>query len=836
MERSKGSREAVRLDGTTFEEITGLPDIDIVVIDDALDKHVEKSYIEPIIPDVNVDLEDISDIKEGKTIPVEIVDEAVIVRGPEVPESYPTDFDIELMSLEVDRKKTDNFKKPIDPPDYSAVPDTPAMAVSFTDEKSAATPHEEIEETVDDKGGAAASAVSAGSPALERSESDLLDEIITIVDEESISNMRGGRQAASDHLQEGGRRSNKDALSLDLDIKTNRISGIAEFGGKDDSDSGQREEMPDFDSLDDEFIILQSDLEGEASGDSSAGTPQPLDAVGAEPEVDLSGADYEERKKREKRVSEIVIDISGEEKKNFTVRDFKTIDLSEAERVAREDILLLTEEDLIEELEEIDLMPVEDEHEEQVDIKIISDDESFQKDIDAILKEMEEDISFQSDFAEKKKSGQEEAGETEMPPGATGEEDITPSAGEVPVSAIGQEFEAPTAQESGREESESAEAISRQELSEAVPEERVPEAGESSVISAPAIPPQAAVIEEEAYENPPEVEAVHEVELVGEMDRGGEIEVLPEEISGITTGKNVFIIDDQSIDKGESRIDEKIFEENELEKITAGMVEVVEGNSVLMPEAKIEEDKEKIASIMSGTAPAFEDLLIEFEDEYIFREEDIDFVDRVFISHEYYEYREKMGKTPGIKERGEITDAVEIFGLTDKEFESIERSVFTREYEGIDLKEIAGNVRVGYNEPAEDRELLKQYEYVVADPAGLDEEEKRSIEEDIESAGAIIFEENVEEIRARLGLIRSDRQKDTVSEVPDISDSVFILDDEKDIERFTATMPVEKQENLKRLLKYLDGLFEKLPEEVIRKFAESEYFNLYAQVLHDLER
>ncbi len=835
MERSKSSHETVRREGKTFEEITGLPDIDIVVIDDALDRHAGKSEIEPVIPDVNVDLEDISDFAEAKTVPQVIVDETVILHGPDVLKSPQTDLDIELMSLEVDGKKAEDISKPITSADHGTVSGAPVAAQIFPDDRADELSHEELEKTVSIETGAAAVVEKPGDA---RSEAELLDEIITIVDDESLSNMRSDHASPPDNLVSNELFPEQDALSLDVDIKTNRINGISEIEAKNGSVPGYGDELPDLDSLDDEFIILQSDLEGDALREPTPVADETEGMIAVEEEAGKSDADHEERAKREKRISEIIIDISGEEKKSFTVKDFKAIDLREAEKVATEEILLLSEEDLIEELEEIDLMPVEDEHGEKVDIKIISDDESFQKDIDAILKEMEEDISFQSELAKKDKGGEEEVRETGMSAEETAvEEDILTGVEEAPVSVMEQQLETSTPAVIEHDEVQSEESQSLQELQGVSSEERAPEAKEENVEFAVSdIPPEEVRIELESDKIPPEVEAVHEIELAGDMPREIEIEVLPEEITGIPTGENVFIIDDQSIDKGGSRIDEKIFEENELERITAGMVEVVEGNSVLLREANIEEDKEKIASIMSGTAPAFEDLLIESEEKYIFREEDITFVDRIFISPEYYEYHEKLEKSAGIRDRGEITNAVELFGLTDKEFDTIEKSVFKREYEGIDLKEIAKNIRVGYNEPEEDRELLKKYDYIVASPASLGEEEKRSIEEDIESASAIIFEEDVEEIKARLSVIRTERQKDAVSEVTDISDSVFILDDEMDVERFTATMPVEKQDKIKRLLKYLDGLFEKLPEEVIRKFAESEYFNLYTQVLHDLER
>jgi iron uptake system EfeUOB component EfeO/EfeM len=70
----------------------------------------------------------------------------------------------------------------------------------------------------------------------------------------------------------------------------------------------------------------------------------------------------------------------------------------------------------------------------------------------------------------------------------------------------------------------------------------------------------------------------------------------------------------------------------------------------------------------------------------------------------------------------------------------------------------------------------------------------------------------------------------------DISDEIVIIDDKSDVERFVDTFQPEKRENIKKLLQYLDGLFEKLPEEVVRKFAQSEYFELYAKIMKELER
>jgi hypothetical protein len=70
--------------------------------------------------------------------------------------------------------------------------------------------------------------------------------------------------------------------------------------------------------------------------------------------------------------------------------------------------------------------------------------------------------------------------------------------------------------------------------------------------------------------------------------------------------------------------------------------------------------------------------------------------------------------------------------------------------------------------------------------------------------------------------------------VTDITDRVVILEDASDVDRFLEEFPKKKQTSIKMMLKYLDGLFEKLPEEIIKKFAGSEYFDLYLKVLNEL--
>ncbi len=68
----------------------------------------------------------------------------------------------------------------------------------------------------------------------------------------------------------------------------------------------------------------------------------------------------------------------------------------------------------------------------------------------------------------------------------------------------------------------------------------------------------------------------------------------------------------------------------------------------------------------------------------------------------------------------------------------------------------------------------------------------------------------------------------------DITDRVVILEDEAEIENFANRFP-EKKEDLIKLFTYFDGLFEKLPEDIIMKFADSEYFDLYMKVINEME-
>ncbi|HPA72080.1 MAG TPA: hypothetical protein PKY31_07415, partial [Spirochaetota bacterium] len=160
---------------------------------------------------------------------------------------------------------------------------------------------------------------------------------------------------------------------------------------------------------------------------------------------------------------------------------------------------------------------------------------------------------------------------------------------------------------------------------------------------------------------------------------------------------------------------------------------------------------------------------------------------------------------------------------------------FARDFKGIDLTEVPRAAKPGLDQAPEDYQLSRKYAYLGSSAENMNKAEKASVEEDLTGAEAVIFEENADDIRRILANYRKKR-KAPAGGVQDISDEIVIIEDSGDVERFAGTVSSEKRQNIKALLKYLDGLFEKLPEDVIRRFADSEYYNLYVKVLNELDR
>jgi hypothetical protein len=142
--------------------------------------------------------------------------------------------------------------------------------------------------------------------------------------------------------------------------------------------------------------------------------------------------------------------------------------------------------------------------------------------------------------------------------------------------------------------------------------------------------------------------------------------------------------------------------------------------------------------------------------------------------------------------------------------------------------------------PAKDEQksvtsITRNFDYLTPRDSAITDSHRSSIEEDVQSENAVIIEENVDDIYAKLGNMTKvivDNKKD---DIIDITDRVVILDDESAMETFLETMSEDKRTDMKKLLEYLDGLFDKLPEDVVKRFADSEYFDLYVNVMKELE-
>ncbi len=543
-------------------------------------------------------------------------------------------------------------------------------------------------------------------------------------------------------------------------------------------------------------------------------------------------------------------DVAKSLSEEFDIHSLKPVDLREAEKIANEDILILREEDLIEELDAMDLIPIDDgapyfagaaPETKTTQAKSQTPDTSgagkapTPSDIPAPDVSPAAVLDVADDFPDKQLHDAE----------------ITTEAEEVVAEAPREIEDELIAADDAQKECAEDIAIEEPILLEA-DEHELREVQPSPVPRASAVE----IIDEMPGDASMVVQsATSSSRPSGEMDAAAEISIdadvhfedafeqqehspvvrekIPDEFAVASGRGRVLIIDDVAVEKTVNE-SESIFADGELEKTTVGLVDIVEGSARFIREASAEEDMEQMAAIMSGTAMAFEDLLVDFSEEYKFKDEDVNFIDNVFIA-ESASLAGAFSDDERRRKKNRLTPATEIFGLSDGELFEIETSVFTGEYKEIDLSTVQGALPAGLDQAMADFDLVKNCRYVGASSSEIGPIEKQSIEEDVVAEQALVYEESVEDIRRVLSNYRKTK-KQHPDDVMDISDEIVIIDDKSDIERFADTFAPEKRENIKKLLQYLDGLFEKLPEDVIRKFAESEYYNLYMKIMKELER
>ena len=67
----------------------------------------------------------------------------------------------------------------------------------------------------------------------------------------------------------------------------------------------------------------------------------------------------------------------------------------------------------------------------------------------------------------------------------------------------------------------------------------------------------------------------------------------------------------------------------------------------------------------------------------------------------------------------------------------------------------------------------------------------------------------------------------------DITKDIVIIEEKIESGGISDSKNAEKKRDIKRLLEYLNGLLDELPENVIKKFADSKYFDLYLKLIKD---
>ncbi len=237
---------------------------------------------------------------------------------------------------------------------------------------------------------------------------------------------------------------------------------------------------------------------------------------------------------------------------------------------------------------------------------------------------------------------------------------------------------------------------------------------------------------------------------------------------------------------------------------------------------------------------------------------DIEFIDNSIIKDDFGRFILEIDDYTGFKNSGQ-SEAEKLYGIETDELKEFENQMFSSEYEKQQYNDV--DAVLSFFERSGPEE--KHTKYISNDEKSFDESEIISIESDITSANAIVIEEDVsdiyEELEIRYG--SSDVESHSYSEtlttdanveseihsgieeyhgtddgdiIIDITDSVIILEDYAEREKFTDRFP-DKKEDLNKLFTYLDGLFEKLPEDVIMKFADSEYFDLYMKVINEMD-
>lgn len=512
---------------------------------------------------------------------------------------------------------------------------------------------------------------------------------------------------------------------------------------------------------------------------------------------------------------------------DFDLTQIGRIDLKEAEKIAREEVIFLKEEDLIEGLEEFELIPLKEaaigekilpEREEKIVPETIEDEVA--EDIDENI--LVFDSVHDAEISEINISGDGSAD------------------GAVPViqqSDLKQEHE----------DLPSATSVAKvpvpvQEISAVnSPGIAIESKPADSTLAIESVKIESGLSEAETVINVNDT--YHQIPDIAEIDEVFQDEFLPDKYTDITKKSNVTFIDDRHISK--DRDFSITAEEDQLTTRLSKMIDITKGKSAIVePDANLFDNRYTLEIQKT----------YDYDDETLYEEKfltdsDFDFIDNSIIKEDFIQYIQEIDEYYSTESRYTQSEISEIMGFEHEEKRLFEEMLFGEYFKDIDIDSEIEFINPGLDFYTRNVSDTRETIYLLDDPASLKDDERHSIEADISSDSAIIFEESVRDIESMLGeaperviiekeypakkkaLPVIDEAEPVIFE--DITDKVIILDDINNINEFMETLP-EKKEDLTRLLAYLDGLFEKLPEETVRKFAESEYYDLYVKVLKDM--
>lgn len=487
--------------------------------------------------------------------------------------------------------------------------------------------------------------------------------------------------------------------------------------------------------------------------------------------------------------------------RNFDIHELGKVDLREAENIASEDILSLVKDDLRDELEELNLIPGgKAEHTPFKKLQEPDDEKSSAAIQKVPAEKIQETTNIITRATEPEaKSGSNAAEKTEKKTGLKAEEPIKEDKKE---------------KHDKNAVSDTAQTRTEPKIKDKTKEIKAKK-GTDDKTQPESISPDSALIikQDENTSNMTQKSGSRQAEILEKIS--DKLEINNHE------NPDVYMIDDEFVEK--DKTPGKMLKSNELEKDISA-IDMIRGEVKQLEESAAEE-KNDIIGIL-GDKPTFEDLLYDTKDTHRFIDDEIDFIDESFMAEGFKDYlsaeRDSLAESED-KISIESTKSG-IFGLIPEEVELIEEKIIGNGYTGS--SDSIKTQTAGKTDSSGCR-------YLTASPDSLSAAVRHSIEKDLKASGALIIEEDVGKISEKIEVLMKKQIKDTIQ---DITDRITIFENESDFKKFIEKMPKAEKDNVKKLLNYLNDLLDKLPEQEIKNFANSEYYDLYTKLLRNMDK